>query len=211
MTWLLAVLDEAPPEETVISVAGLHGVVDTAPDDHPADHDLLLAHAARVAGLLPSVSAVLPVRGGTRVRDAAAVQRFLVDNHDALLRGLDVVRGCVELAVTATVAPEPSAEPSAQTVSTGAEFLRVRVRQWDWAGRLVSADELRSLPGVRDVKALATQPGLVKLSMLVESRLLEAAAKGSRRVVECSGARARCTGPHPPYSFSPSFADEVPA
>jgi hypothetical protein len=46
---------------------------------------------------------------------------------------------------------------------------------------------------------------------LVEAPLLEVAAEGSRRIVESSGARAGCTGPHPPYSFSPSFAVDVPA
>jgi hypothetical protein len=173
------------------------------------DRDLLLAHAARVTALLGSVNAVLPLRGGTRLRDDSAVRDFLADHHHALLRGLDAVRGRVELAVTATLA-EPSTE-STPTAPTGAEFLRARARQWDWARQLESGDPFRTLTGVRDVRALATQPGLVKLSILVEAPLLEGAAEGSRRIVERSGAGARCTGPHPPYSFSPSFAMEVPA
>jgi hypothetical protein len=210
MTWLLAVLDEVPPAETVVSASGLHAVVDIGTDDHPLDRDLLLAHAARVAALLGSMDAVLPLRGGTRLRDDSAVGQLLVDHHGALLRGLGAVRGCAELAVTARLA-EPSTQPGTQTARTGAEFLRARARQWDWARQLVSGDPFRALPGVRDVRDLASQPGLVKLSMLVEAPLLEVAAEGSRRIVESSGARARCTGPHPPYSFSPSFAVDVPA
>jgi len=210
MTWLLAVLDEVPPEETVVSAAGLHAVVDIGSDDIPADRDLLLAHAARVAALLGSVDAVLPLRGGTRVGGPSEVRELLVGHHGALLRGLGAVRGCVELAVTARLA-EPSTQPWTPTARTGAEFLRARARQWVWARQLLSGDPFRALPGVRDVTDLATQPGLVKLSMLVEAPLLEVAAEGSRRIVESSGARARCTGPHPPYSFSPSFAVQVPA
>jgi hypothetical protein len=210
MRWLLAVVDGVAPEETVVSASGLHAVVDSGSDDRSPDRDLLLAHAARVTALLGSVAAVLPLRGGTRLRDDSAVRELLVDHHDALLRGLDAVRGCVELAVTANLA-EPTTESSTQTARTGAEFLQARARQWDWTERFVCGDEFRLLPGVRDVKALATQPGLVKLSMLVEAALLEVAADGCRRIVERSGAGARCTGPHPPYSFSPSFAEGVPA
>jgi hypothetical protein len=213
MTWLLAVLDEVPADETVVSASGLHAVVDIGADEQSPDRDLLLAHAARVTALLGSTDAVLPVRGGTRLPDASAVRDLLLDHHDALVRGLDAVRGCVELAVTAML-PEPpqsSTEPSARGARTGAEFLQSRARQWEWAARLVSEDAHRSLPGVRDVQALAAKPGLVKLSLLVEAPLLEVAAAASRRVVERSGARARCTGPHPPYSFSPSFTEGVPA
>jgi hypothetical protein len=198
--WLLAIVEDTPVVPTgvrTVTDAGLTAVVDVA-GSHPATTDQLLAHAGLVASLLQHCDAVLPVRAGTRVDGEEGVRRLLRERADEFRRGLDRVRGRVELAVRCD--REPSA--GEQRVTDGRAYLESRTRAWRWAdGTRDLLSRFALLPDVWEVAVLRHGPTSVSGSLLVS-----AAAAG--RVMddvlqagpEAAGAM-RCSGPYPPYSF----------
>lgn len=194
--WLLAVVDGVPPGVQTERHAELAAVV--VPDhEAPATTGLFLQHAAIVDSLLHSCPAVLPVRAGTRLA-GDDVRRLLSDREDELRRGLQRVRGAVELAVCCEP-PEPAPERS---VTGGREYLERCVRQWRWADDVAGTiTALDALPGVREVRVLAHAPTAVKASLLVEAARADELRREVPATVTSPGG-VRCTGPFPAYSFS---------
>jgi hypothetical protein len=201
MTWVLAVVDEPVPSHVaMVTAAGLTAVVDhDEAGGSQAPVDLMIRHAEVVSSLLSTCEAVLPMRGGSRVADDEDVRHLLHSRVLELQRGLDEVRGAVELAVACE--PEPAQEAE-QQATDGREYLGDRVTAWRWADEMIDLIHgLDALHGVRQVRVLTHAPTGVKGSLLVDAGQwaeVQAAVLATLR-----GARSsvRCTGPFAPYSF----------
>jgi hypothetical protein len=157
--------------------------------------DALWAHE-RVMEALMAERAVLPMRFGTRLPDAGAVQAALAARRELLLDALDRVRGRVELAVRAI---EPAAE-AAPSAASGRDHLRARLRS-KLSGASLHEPLAALAVAARRWPELA--PGeLLRASYLVE----QTAAARFRSTVqrlqhEHPEAALLCTGPWPAYSF----------
>jgi hypothetical protein len=184
-----------------VTAAGLTAVVDH--DDHGgarASADLMVSHAGMVTSLLTTCDAVLPVRGGSRVADDDEVRHLLRSRVEELRRGLDEVRGAVELAV----ACEPDRSPaSAAKVMDGRDYLGDRVEAWRRADEMVDrVRRLGTLCAVRQVRLLAHSPAGIKASLLVGAQQWAAVRDDVLAALADPGSTVRCTGPFAAYSFS---------
>lgn len=196
--WLVAVVEGVPPDVRTVRHAGLTAAV--VPDDSGvrATSGLFLQHAAIVQSLLHSCPAVLPVRAGTRLAGEDDVRQLLSDREDELRRGLQRVRGAVELAVACL----PPAWAPARSVMSGREYLERSLRQWRWADDVADRiSALDALGGVREVRVLSHAPSAVKASLLVEAPRADVLRREVPATVPSPGG-VRCTGPFPAYSFS---------
>jgi hypothetical protein len=161
----------------------------------------MVRHAGTVTSLLTTCDAVLPVRGGSRVADDDGVRQLLRSRVDELRRGLEEVRGAVELAVTCE--PARSQQTSAAKVMDGRDYLSDRVEAWRRADEMV--DRVRRLGtscGVRQVRLLAHSPAGIKASLLVGAKQWAAVRDEVLAALADPGSTVRCTGPFAAYSFS---------
>lgn len=144
-----------------------------------------------------SGGAVLPTRFGTTFEDADALRAALGREADRLHRGLDEVRGCVELAVRVSLpVPAPAPRGSGREYVHG-ELARLRERE-------AAAD--RTL-GPLEALAVRSRTGQTGREDLTASYLVRAdAVAGFTEQVRVLAQRhselaLSCTGPWPPYSF----------
>jgi hypothetical protein len=191
-------LDEAPlegiAEGQLLAVVSRH---EHMPEE-PA-LDALWVHE-RVIEALMAERAVLPMRFGTPLPDAAAVRTPLAARREPLLEALDRVRGRVELAVRAMQPDVVAAAPSAPAPASGRDYLRARLRS-----RRSGASLHEPLAALAVAARLWPElaPGeLLRASYLVE----QPAVAGFRSAVERlqrehPEAALLCTGPWPAYSF----------
>jgi len=203
VTWVLAVVDgPVPARVETVTAAGLTAVVDhDETGSSRAPLDLMVRHAATVSSLLATCEAVLPMRGGSRVTDDDAVRYLLHDRAAELRRGLDEVRGAVELAVVCE--PEPARSAAGRPATDGRDYLGDRLTAWRWADEM--ADQIGLLGahgGVRQVRVLAQAPTGVKASLLVSAAARSDVQAAVLAALPSAGASVRCTGPFAPYSFS---------
>jgi hypothetical protein len=147
---------------------------------------------------------LLPVRFGTRLGDEAAVARAFEDRRDELAAALDRVRGAVELSVRAIAAGKRSGRLPAPSVSSGAEYLRLRASvevSHDRAARALH-EPLSGLARA-SLEARPRPPELFRAAYLVERHAVEPFAAEVARLQEANaGFSILCTGPWPPYSFA---------
>jgi hypothetical protein len=156
-----------------------------APPDAPSAPTLeaLRRHEAIVETLMADRD-VLPVRFGTRVRDARAAALAIDERRDDLALALRRVRGASEVAVRVAAAPGAT--------SDGARALTVVHRP---LSELARATRLRRAPSGE----------LLRAAYLVDRGAVSAfaAAVGAIQAA-CPDLRVLCTGPWPPYSFASS-------
>ena len=191
-----------PPYVETVTAAGLTAVVDHDETGiSRASVDLIVRHAETVSSLLGTCEAVLPMRGGSRVADDDAVRHLLQDRTVELRRGLDEVRGAVELAVACE--PEPARHAAGHPATDGRDYLGDRVTAWRWADEMADRiGRLDSLGGVRQVRVLAQAPTGVKASLLVSAAAWSDVQAAVLAALPGAGSSVRCTGPFAPYSFS---------
>jgi hypothetical protein len=182
---------------------------------HP-DATALWAHETVVEAATETTDAVLPMRFGSTVRDVPRAVALLASRHDDFARGLERVRGRVEVGVRVVQqdgATAPSPGPRS-TPASGAAWLRARREARTQVEALAArvhgpldglADEHRRAARVTGTTVLAT-------SYLVPRALVDVfRAEAARLDHALPGASVVCTGPWPPYSFTPGDGDDVPA
>jgi hypothetical protein len=160
----------------------------------------LRRHAQLVDAVAASGSAVLPVRFGTCVGEAAELIDILRSRQDTLRKSLRAVRGRVQMIVR--LASEPVVTSGFRVPGSGAEYLRARaaaravpqfdplrvaVRRWVKDERIEKHDRMASIYHLIPRSAVAAYRGA----------LARAAAAAAVRVV--------VTGPYPPYAFATPF------
>jgi hypothetical protein len=191
-------IDGAVPRAVGIGdVAAVVGDVDAGSDSH----ERVLAHGMVVEALARACDAVLPVRFGERFPSDAALVEAVRDRAAALRRRLDLVRGHVELGVTARVAMPAQAV----TATSGAEYMRRHAEA-------AAAETSMLAPLERELRALSSDAaarqahpgdGVHRHAFLVpRERLAEFRACVDRFAAAHPDVDVLCTGPWPPYSFA---------
>jgi hypothetical protein len=207
---------------TEIEVPGLMGAdvyavnageVDVLVSEHDhieptADVDELWAHEAVVEAAGDSNRAVLPLRLGSVLADEEAVRAFVAERADELARGLDRVRGAVELGIRAAVAHDSpqGTEQVDDEERPGTAYLMNRLAQKR------RGDEVLDLVH-RPLSALAREhmrldrtlddPSSVRLAYLVDEAAIAPFQERVRDLeAELGNVSLACTGPWPPYSFA---------
>jgi hypothetical protein len=209
--WVYAVCERAElqlPPVRGLAGASLEGIAggqllavvsrhERMPEEPPLD--ALWGHE-RVIEALMAERAVLPMRFGTRLRDADAVQAALAARRELLLDALDRVRGRVELAVRAIGSEADTAPSSAPAATSGREYLRARIRS---SRSGASLHEPLAAVAVAARRWPERAPGeLLRASYLVEQPAVSQFRSTVQRLQrEHPEAALLCTGPWPAYSF----------
>jgi gas vesicle protein GvpL/GvpF len=179
---LLAISDDPSPSALPVQVlpaGGLGVVVEPAPEGE-LDADALWRRESLLEELMLE-RALLPVRLGTRVADAAAAAEAIAPRSAELRAALDRVRGAVEVSVRAVAAADPP--PGA------VEAVHVR------------------LSALAREHARHEGPEPLRAAYLVDRAHVDAFVAAVRALQrEHAGLSVLCTGPWPPYSFAEESA-----
>jgi hypothetical protein len=220
MMWVYAVCERPelpPPRRRGLAQAPLEGVAERrllavvtkhvhAPGE-PA-LDALWAHEQVVERLMTE-RAVLPMRFGTKLPDAAALRAALAARYDALLAALDRVRGRVELGVRAMELAGEDGDGSgrAQVVTpatTGREYLLGKLADNTRAEQAVAAlhEPLSELAVDARRRPAQGSGELLRAAYLVDRDMVPR-FRGTVEHLQRRHPRVAllCTGPWPPYSF----------
>lgn len=156
----------------------------------------------RVVELLMASGTVLPARFGTTLEHEDAVSRFLASRRSQLIRGLERVRGAVEMGVRVQWGERD--EPAEDDDESGTAYMLGRLARLRTARGI--ADRLAPLQTVARLGRIALLPrrGVAVLgAYLVDHGRAEEFARWCDRLGdELSLAEFVCTGPWPPYSFA---------
>ena len=199
----LSGLDDAPVEP--LELAGLTLAVSRLEGGAPeATEDGILCHARVVEELTRTADAVLPARFGLVYPDEVGLRRAVDEHAGELRRGLERVRGCVELGLRVLM-PETDERPA--VTADGGEYLRSRLRETTERDRLardvddalvgLARDHVRSSPPSGEV--LLTAAYLLPQGSVDEFRRALRKLEWSHPQLDLI-----CTGPWPPYSFAAS-------
>ena len=179
MIELLAITDDPAPTAAPVRIVpadGLGLVVEPAPHGE-LDADALWRRESLLEELMRE-RAVLPVRLGTRLEDAAAAAEAIAPRRAELAAALERVRGAVEVSVrAAAIGPE------------------------DFAGAVEAIHERLAA----DARASARHEGpeLLRAAYLVDRAAVDGFVVAVRELQhEHPGLSLLCTGPWPPYSFA---------
>jgi hypothetical protein len=204
----------------VVAHGGLVAVVShhEALDVHPAP-DVLWCHESVVERVLEGTGAVLPARfGSTFAREELLVDE-LARHADALRHALDRVRGSVELGLRAFWDADPggSAEgPPADAPTTGRGYLLARAgderrRQARRERAAALADAVHGPLAARSAEATVELLAAPRIPVTAAYLVPRDDVDGFRSQVDDLATAHPdvalvCTGPWPPYSFTPSLA-----
>ena len=192
-------------DDTLVAIERVGGI-DAVVSDlararvEPSEH-AILAHARVVDQAAEANEAVLPARFGRGFEDAATLRSAVNESAAELAQGLELVRGCAELALRVLAPGDRAPEPSA----TGSDYMRARLDRQRRAERL--ADELHE-PLAAIARAATKSVGAGSELVLSAAYLVprQAVDEFNARVAELGaehpGVTLACTGPWPPYSFA---------
>jgi hypothetical protein len=223
MIWVYAVCERPelpPPRRRGLAQAPLEGVIEgqllavvTKHVHAPGEPalDALWAHE-RVVERLMAERAVLPMRFGTKLPDAAALRAALAARYDALRAALDGVRGRVELGVRAMelAGEDGAAATGAQLpahrapATTGREYLLAKLAYESRIGQTAAALHEPLMELAVDARRRAAQGAneLLRASYLVDRDTVPRfRATVERLQRQHPRVALLCTGPWPPYSF----------
>jgi len=188
------------PEGGLVAVVTEH----TNPPGEPAV-DALWAHE-RVVERLMADRAVLPLRFGTKLPDAAAMRAVLQARAGEFTAMLARVRGRVEVSVRAigSGSPNGAPEPEPAAPASGREYLLAKLALDQRGERQAAAlhEPLAAL-AVASRRGMPQAAGeVLRASYLLEradlARFRDAVARLQRQLPETA---VLCTGPWPAYSF----------
>jgi len=168
-----------------------------------------LAHGAVVDALMKAAAAVIPVRFGEVLPDAAELGETVRGRLPALHRSFERVRGCVELGVRVWGGEEDASDPVPDESGTAYMRRRAAVER----ERREAAENLhRKLDAIARAAVVAAPAPADRerfsASYLVPvDRLDDAQAAVERFGAEHSGLTVLCTGPWAPYSFGEEDPD----
>jgi hypothetical protein len=209
---------EGKPTEP-IDVENLYVLSTRHPARINADQENLRCHERVVEAFMTrSAGALLPARFGTTFAGEAELRQTIWRQREPLRRGLDHVRGCVELGVRILLAPSPPQSPSPTVPGrpvgmTGRQYMQSlqiteRHRQaieHEQSARVSAMNEILS-PLARDVVLPTQSASMPNLVYLVErDRMPRFIDTLSQLTSDRPEMRALCTGPWPPYHFSPTL------
>jgi hypothetical protein len=198
----------------VVRAAGLVALAERTSEPPRAEPDALRRHDLTVRALADRLSAILPARFGQTTAGTAELEALLSDHRDRFVRGLDRVRGCVQV-TTRLVADDDSERVAADepahgggdgTAIAGVEngpgrrWLRRRLAE----RRSPALDALcRSLePIARETRTrLGPAAATASAYHLVERERARELIDLAAAFQPPAGMRVTVSGPFPPYAF----------
>jgi hypothetical protein len=191
----------------VVPAGGLYVVVGAAAPPPSPTPSALRAHDVVIRRLAVRNDAVLPVRFGTVVPDAAALAARLEPRAAALRAALALVAGREQMTLRVYgTAPAAAAGDDARGDGSGARYLARRLAAWRRARSVNEVAPLRpALSGIvvaERVERHDRPPLLASLYHLVRrgeaARYRRAIARGRPAL---GAVRVEASGPWPPYAF----------
>ena len=165
--------------------------------------ELVVTHE-RVVEAIMARGPVLPLRFGTQLEGEQALSTVLAERRAQMLRGLEYVRGRVELGLRVIPVGAIDSEVP-QRERSGRDYLLARVgehRQAQSAARELHAP-LDALAKASVVRARATPPAVLVATYLVDADAVEEFRSRAERIASSLDELAiHVTGPWPPYSFA---------
>jgi hypothetical protein len=195
---------EAPVPDglRLVAVDGMAAVYGSAPGGEvTATVPALWAHEAVVEALMED-GAVLPVRFGTVLESVNRLREELAGRQQEFARGLERVRGRVELGVRA-VWPERAA--AAAPAESGRAYLERKVGEQRAAeDALASVHEPLTHLAVDATVRVQQMPCLTVIAayLVDRSHVGRFRDEAERLARTLDGVSLACTGPWPPYSFT---------
>lgn len=178
--------------------SGLAAVVSNQPAPAPEQ----MWEYEQVVESLMTEGPILPARFGTVLQHEDAVRGFLGQRRDELARGLERVRGAVEMGVRVQWVDDAETESGTAYMLGRLALLR---SAREIAERLAP---LRALARLGKVAVMPRRGVAVLGAYLVEHRRADEFADRCQWLTEdLAPAQLTCTGPWPPYSFSEEGAD----
>jgi hypothetical protein len=211
----IAGLDHQPPE--TFTEAGLCVILSHhAPQTFSPTADNVWRHEQLVESLMPNRT-VLPARFGTTFPAEHDLRDVLCRRAPALRAGLDQVRGCVELGLRVldpNIQSSPSPPPP-QTHPSGRDWMLARLVREQHSDQARKQDQLLATSLHNPLAALAhdatfrIRPGLrflMTAAYLVPRDSVNAFTdRIGSLAVDHPNLQLLCTGPWPPYHFTPAF------
>jgi hypothetical protein len=193
-----------------LSASGRDGVfaVWSEHDDSPfdADESTLLEHERVVEALLER-GTVLPMRFGSSVADRESLLRFLDERRAHFELGLERVRGAVEIGVRALIREQP-AELTPALVGAdrpGTAYMLARLND-EKRSAAIAAHIHEPLAALSRDSSSRKSPlnGDLNTAYLVDRKDVEPFRATIEKLDDAvDDATVVCTGPWPPYSFTP--------
>lgn len=193
-----------------LSVSGQGGVfaVCSEHDDAPfeADESTLLEHERVVEALLEH-GTVLPMRFGSSVADRESLLRFLDERRADFELGLERVRGAVEIGVRALIREEPAELTPALAGADrpGTAYMLARLND-EKRSAAIAAHIHEPLVALSRESASRQSPlnGDLNTAYLVDRKDVDPFRATVEKLDDAvDDATVVCTGPWPPYSFTP--------
>jgi hypothetical protein len=172
-----------------------------------ADEAALLEHERVVEALLEN-GTVLPMRFGSWMGDPGAVLELLVERRSEFELGLERVRGAVEIGVRALVHEESAErEPAlAGADRPGTAYMLARLND-EKRSAVIAAhlhEPLQALSRASTSRKTSLS-GSVNTAYLVDRGDVDAFRAAVQKLDDVAeNATIVCTGPWPPYSFTPA-------
>jgi Gas vesicle synthesis protein GvpL/GvpF len=188
---------------SLVRGSGLAAVVSASHAPAPEPSEQRIWEYEEVVESLMDSGTILPARFGTVLEHEDAVRRFLAQQRDELNRGLERVRGAVEMGVRVQWADGLDASGYV-TGESGTAYMLGRLALVRSArGIAERLGPLLSLSRLARVAVLPRRGVAVLAAYLVERRSADDFAERCERLNdELALAALTCTGPWPPYSFA---------
>ena len=196
--------------DAALSVSGQGGLFavwsehENAPFE--ADESALWQHERVVEALLDQ-GTVLPMRFGSSVGDRDALARLLAERRADFELGLERVRGAVEIGVRALIRDEPSelAPALAGADRPGTEYMLARLNDEKRSAAIAAHIHEPLVALSRDSASRKTSlSGDVNTAYLVAREDVDPFRATVEKLDDAvEYATIVCTGPWPPYSFTP--------
>jgi hypothetical protein len=172
-----------------------------------ADETALWEHERVVEALLEE-GTVLPMRFGSWRQDRAAVLDLLEERRDEFETGLERVRGAVEIGVRALVQGEPAERVAAPADASrpGTAYMLTRLNEEQRSAAIAAHihEPLVALSRASTTRRTSLSDSINTAYLVARDDVgpFRAAVEKLDGAVE--DATIVCTGPWPPYSFTPS-------
>jgi Gas vesicle synthesis protein GvpL/GvpF len=171
-----------------------------------ATEDELWEYERVVKGLMDRF-AILPARFGSSFEGEPQLRAMVRERHDQLVAGVELIRGAVELSVSAAW-PERLPPLDAEPRTSGTAYMRDRVEQHRRASVIAGRLDPLSQAARASSHRLLVKPSLpVVGAYLVDRDRADQFTELVRYVDErLDEAELVCTGPWPPFSFTSGAA-----
>jgi hypothetical protein len=199
-------LGDAPP--SVSGREGLFAVWSEHEEDRIEADEIALWEHERVVEALLEEGTILPMRFGSWVRDCEALLEMLAERRDEFESALDRVRGAVEIGVRALMRGEPSelVPALAGADRPGTAYMLARLNH-EKRSEAIAAHVHKPLAALsRASTARRTSlSGSVNTAYLVDREDVDPFRTAVEKLDDTvEDATIVCTGPWPPYSFTPT-------